>query len=95
MTDLQEMIFTIHPCEQGVNILKRRYDLIKKCILFILEEEGPCTYSYLNQRISDKFIYLFEGDVSRYVDIVKVDLEEQHIIERVSKTRTHKIRIKN
>ena len=93
--DLQDVIFTMHPREQSVNIRKHRYDLIKTFILTILEEEGPCNYKYINYRISDKLFGLFEGEVSRYVDIVKLDLEKRRLIERVPKTRFYKIRIKN
>lgn len=92
---MQDVIFAMHPREQGVNILKHRYNLIKTFILAILEEEGPCSYKYLNYRISDKLFGLFEGEVTRYVDMVKIDLEERQTIERVPKTRFHTIRIKN
>lgn len=90
---MQEVIFTMHPREHGVNILKHRYSLIKKFILTILEEEGPSSYKYLNYRISDKLFGLFEGEVSRYVDLIRIDLEERRIIERVPNSRIHKIRI--
>ena len=91
---MQQAIFTMHPREHGVNILKHRYSLIKKFILTILEEEGPSSYYYVNIRISDKLFRLFEGEISRYVDLVKFDLEERQIIERVPNSRIHKIRIK-
>lgn len=75
-------------------ILRQRYNLIKKFILTILEEEGPCSYNYLNYFISDKLFALFDGQVSRYVDLMKIDLEEQRIIERVPNSKIHKVRIK-
>ena len=93
-SDLQEPVFTIHSREHGVNILKHRYSLIEKFILTILEEEGPSSYNYVNFCISDKLVGMFEGQVSRYVDCVKIDLEERQIIERVPHSRSHKIRIK-
>ena len=88
------LLSTVHEHKHGAAIFRQRYNLIKKFILTILEEEGPCSYNYLNYFISDKLFALFDGQISRYVDLVKIDLEEKRIIERVPNSKTHKIRIK-
>ena len=89
------LLSTVLEPMQGAAILIQRYNLIKKFILTILEEEGPCSYNYINYFISDKLFALFDGQVSRYVDLVKIDLEEKRIIERVPNSKIHKIRIKH
>ena len=91
---MQEVIFTMQPRKHSVNIDNYRYSLITKFILTILEEEGPCSCNYINYRISDQLFAMFDGQVSYYVDLVKIDLEKQQIIERVPNSKIHKIRIK-
>jgi hypothetical protein len=91
---LQELFFTMDRGEHGVNILTHRYKLIKRIILTILEEEGPCSYNYIRFRISDMLFCMFDGQVPGYIDRVTKQLHELQIIENVTLSRDYKIRIK-
>mgnify|MGYP000017619600 CR=1 FL=1 len=89
-------IMTLHPQgKQGVNILKRRYDTIKKFILDTIKKHGEITYSELNDRAVDELKNSFDGKITWYIVSVKLDLEARNIIERIPKTSPHKLRMKN
>ena len=89
-------VMTLHPQgKNGVNILKRRYETIKKFILDTLKEHQEITYEDLTDLAGDKLTNSFDGKVVWYVVTVKLDLEARQIIERVPKTSPHKLRMKN
>ena len=92
----EEKIKTLHPeGKNGVNILKRRYDFIKDFILSTVKETGEITYQEVNDMAVKKLTGKFDGRIPWYVVSVKLDLEARGIIERVSKTSPHKIRLKH
>lgn len=95
METLEEVrIMTLHPQgKKGVNILQRRYDLIKEYILETLEKEQQITYQELDKRAVKNLKKKFDGKVGWYVVSVKLDLEARGIIERVPKTSPHQIRL--
>ncbi len=91
----EEKILTLHPHgKKGVNILKRRYDVIKAYILDTIEKEEIITYSELSDRAHQDLSDSFDGKVIWYVVSVKLDLEARNIIERIPKTSPHQLRIK-
>lgn len=91
----EEKILTLHPAgKQGVNILKRRYDVIKNYILKTLKKEKTITYQALSKRAEKDLSETFDGKVVWYVVSVKLDLEARGIIERIPKTSPHQIRLK-
>lgn len=88
-------IVTLHPQgKKGVNILQRRYDIIKDFILDVLTKEGQTSYQELDKRAVRELKKSFDGKVGWYVVSVKLDLEARDIIERVPKTSPHEIKIK-
>lgn len=90
----EEKIMTLHPeGKKGVNILKRRYDVIKEYILKTVKDRGQITYKELDQRAFLDLSDTFDGKVGWYVVSVKLDLEARKIIERVPKTSPHEIRM--
>ncbi|MCK8521442.1 hypothetical protein M0D21_07680 [Aquimarina sp. D1M17] len=91
----EEKIMTLHPQgKQGVNILKRRYDLIKSFILKTIEEHKEISFSDLTDLAVDTLSSTFDGKVVWYIVTVKLDLEARQIIERIPKTSPHKLRLK-
>jgi len=91
----EDRIMTLHPQgKQGVNILQRRYDVIKKFILDTVHEYGEITYSELTDIAVDDLSRSFDGKVVWYIVSVKLDLEARNIIERIPKTSPHKLRMK-
>lgn len=90
-----EKILTLHPQgKQGVNILKRRYDIIKNYILKTLETETQIAYQDLNIQAINDLEGVFDGKVGWYLVSVKLDLEARGIIERVPNLSPHEIRMK-
>ncbi|WP_020531968.1 DUF6958 family protein [Flexithrix dorotheae] len=91
----EERILTMHPKgKKGVNILKRRYDIIKEFILKTVEEYEEITYDKLSDLAVEKLSETFDGKVLWYIVSVKLDLEAREIIERIPKTSPHKLRMK-
>jgi SOS response regulatory protein OraA/RecX len=87
-------ILTLHPQgKKGVNILKRRYDVIKDFILKTIEEHKEITYEKLDELAVKKLSSTFDGKVSWYIVTVKLDLEARGIIERIPKTSPHKLKM--
>lgn len=90
----EERFLTLHPAgKKGVNILKRRYDLIKDYILKAVEEAGEITYQDLSDKAVEELSDNFDGKVIWYIVSVKLDLEARGIIERIPKTSPHKIKL--
>lgn len=88
-------IMTLHPQgKKGVNILQRRYDVIKDYVIETLEKEEQISYQELDRRAVKDLKKTFDGKIGWYVVSVKLDLEARGIIERVLKTSPHEIRIK-
>lgn len=91
----EQRIETLHPQDKkGVNILKRRYDLIKDYIINTIKKRGEITFEELSDIAVEQLIDKFDGKVLWYIVTVKLDLEARGLIERIPKTSPHKLRIK-
>ncbi|PWL39507.1 hypothetical protein DKG77_01330 [Flagellimonas aquimarina] len=91
----EEQIMTMHPQgKAGVNILKRRYDLIKDFIVNTIAEKKVITFESLGDRAVEELTGIFDGKVLWYIVSVKLDLEARGIIERIPKTSPHQLRMK-
>ena len=92
----ENKILTLHPQgKKGVNILTRRYNVIKDFIVETVEQNGEITFEDLSDFAEEKLTDSFDGKVLWYVVTVKLDLEARGIIERIPKTSPHKLRMKN
>jgi hypothetical protein len=91
---MDEKIMTLHPEEgkSGVNISKRKYDVIKETIVASLRAHGVMTFTGLNKDVHDKLAH-FDGSISWYVTTVKLDLEARHVVERIPGTRPQQLRL--
>lgn len=90
----EEKIMTLHPQgKKGVNILKRRYDVIKNYILETVKKEKIISYEELSDRAVKDLSDSFDGKVVWYIVSVKLDLEARKIIERIPKTSPHQLRL--
>lgn len=87
-------ILTLHPDgKQGVNILLRRYEVIKTFILSKLKEHPETGFDELTDLAVKELSESFDGKVVWYMVTVKLDLEARKLIERVPKTSPHKLRL--
>lgn len=87
-------IMTLHPSgKQGVNILLRRYGVIKDFILSKLKEHSEISFDELTDLAIIELSESFDGKVVWYMVTVKLDLEARKLIERVPKTSPHKLRL--
>lgn len=92
----EERILTLHPKgKKGVNILKRRYDLIRTFIIETIQQKGQISYEALSDLAVEQLSSTFDGKVLWYIVSVKLDLEARSIIERVPKTSPHELRMKS
>jgi hypothetical protein len=90
----EEKIMTLHPDgKRGVNILKRRYDVIKNFIIKTLKSRKEISFEELTDKAVIFLSKTFDGKVVWYMVTVKLDLEARKIIERVPKTSPHKLRL--
>jgi len=91
----EEKILTLHPQgKKGVNILKRRYDVICEYILATIKKEKIISYEDLSDRAVKELSATFDGKVVWYIVSVKLDLEARGIIERIPKTSPHQLQMK-
>lgn len=93
----EEKILTRHPAgKQGVNILKYRYDNVKKAIIHRLRQQGEVTFEKLSDLVEEDLIRAgFDGKPLWYIVTVKLDLEARKVIERIPRTSPHKLRLKS
>jgi len=90
-----ERILTKHPAgKRGVNILKSKYDFISKNMLKLIKKHKAIAWSDLAEIMEETLSDKFDGKIIWYVVSVKLDLEARGIIERISKTSPHQLRLK-
>ena len=91
---MSERIMTLHPeGKKGVNIEKRKYDLIKNAILTSVQKRGEILFKDLSAAVEANLPGVFDGSIGWYTISVKLDLEARGIIERVPKHTPQKIRL--
>ncbi len=78
----EEKFHTLHPDgSEGVNILKRRYDLVAYTIVAILREAGGAMrLADLMEEGKKQLEDLLDGEPSWYLTTVKLDLETRGIL---------------
>ena len=81
---MAEKIMTLHPAgKQGVNIDKRKYDMVRQAVEEALQAQPGATYSELTDAVGQRIGDVFDGSVGWYVTSVKLDLEARGVLERV------------
>lgn len=91
---MEERVLTKHPAKKhGVNISKKKYDLIRKAIIQSLRTKGKLTYTDLAKAVKEKLKGRFEGSVPWYVESVKLDLEARRVIERIPRIKPQLYRL--
>lgn len=93
---MDEKFFAKHPdsTKQGVNISKAKYDAMRGAILAALANGGELTIKELFAAVSKTLKGKFDGSINWYTTVVKLDLEARNFIERVPKSKPHRVRLK-
>ena len=93
---MTEKIQSLHPQgKKGVRIDRAKYDPIREAILAVLEEEGPCKFMQLAERVEGRIGDGFPGSVSWYTITVKLDLEARGVVERVRRGSSDLVALPN
>ncbi len=93
MANNEEKIRTLHPQgKNGVNISKKKYDIICDYILKKIHKHQSITFKQLFEE-GEKEIKNFDGKLGWYIVSVKLDLEARKIIERIPKTSPHQLKM--
>jgi len=91
---MKDTIRTLHPeKKQGVKISREKYEIIRKAILCVLQEEKEITFMNLSRAVEKEVNGNFEGSVTWYVTTVKLDLEARGQIKRVTNSRPQLVKL--
>jgi hypothetical protein len=89
-----EKIMTQHPeGKEGVNIDKRKYELIKSAIMVSVQAQGEIFFKDLPAAVESNLPEVFDGSIGWYTTTVKLDLEARGVIERIPKQSPQKLRM--
>ena len=89
-----EKIMTLHPAgKQGVNIDKRKYDIVQQAVEETLQTQPGATFSELNDAVGQLIGDVFDGSVGWYVTSVKLDLEARGVLERIDGRSPQRLRL--
>jgi len=80
--------------KKEVNILERRYYLMKDAIMSIMLKSGSMTMAELDKRVKTKLGSKFDRKVGWYFIAIKLDLEARGKIERIPNKTPQRIRVK-
>lgn len=88
-------IMTLHPdpTKKGVNILLRRYDLMKETILGIMSRQEVITFKDLTAQTEKELTGVLDGNIPWYLVSVKQDLEARGIIEIIKGKSPQQLRL--
>ena len=91
----EEKILTLHPdpSKAGVNILRRRYELMKETILGILSRNGAVSFRDLTEEAGKELTGVLDGNIPWYVVVVKQDLEARGVIQQVPGKKPQQLRL--
>jgi hypothetical protein len=91
---MKDMIRTLHPeKKQGVNISRKKYEMIHKAILCILQKNKEITFMNLSRAVEKEVNGNFDGSVMWYVTTVKLDMEARGEVKRVQNSRPQLVRL--
>lgn len=92
---LEKKIMAQHPDpkKKGVNISQERYDVMRDAILTALKAQPEMTFQELVRAVEAQLTGKFDGSILWYMTAVKLDMEARKQLERVPRTRPHKVRL--
>jgi hypothetical protein len=93
---MEAKVYARHPdqAKQGVNISKTKYDAIRQQIIAALGGGKELTLKELIAAVKKPLKGKFDGSISWYTTVVKLDLEARKVIERAPESKPQRIRLK-
>lgn len=76
-----------------IKIIQKKYTLIKNAMVELLISHGSLDLTTLIQTIQMNYGESFGDSLPKYIQIIKSDLESQHIIERIPGTSPQLLRL--
>jgi type II secretory pathway component PulJ len=93
---MEDKIQLKHPAgKHAVTMAKEKYESMAAAILSILEKDAEVTHAEMTRAVTDHFRknnIKFEGSVEWYLESVKLDLEANKIIKRISGKSSQKFK---
>lgn len=91
---MKDTIRTLHPeKKQGVNISRKKYEIIRKAILSTLRQHKEMPFMKLSRAVEKEIQGNFEGSIMWYVTTVKLDLEARGDVKRVPNSRPQVVKL--
>jgi hypothetical protein len=83
-----KMIQLLHPeGKKNFKISEEKYDTVKGFIIRCLKSKGELTHTELIGCVSNGLAAGFDGSISWYVEVVKLDLEARGVLRRTLKSK--------
>lgn len=89
-TPVDETIQTLHPVsgQQGVQLTRRKYDMVRAAMLHALHTNPEMTTRELIAAVDRQLWGRFNASIPWYVKIIKLDLQARKLIEEVPDKRS-------
>ena len=85
----EERILALHPeaGKSGVNISRKKYDMMREAIVDALAQETHPSFQDLRKAVEVRLESRFEGSIGWHYTTVKLDLEARGIVVRIGTGR--------
>jgi hypothetical protein len=91
---MSDTILTLHPeGKQGVRISQEKYEVVRAAILNALRTHGELTFTDLSLAVQEQLRGRFDGSISWYVTMVKLELEARGQLKRVPKSKPQRVKL--
>jgi len=85
---------TLHPQgKQGVNISRKKYDVVRAAIVDSVRTHSEITFADLVEDVRRRLAGQFDGSINWYVTTVKLDLEARGVVERIPGKSPQRLRL--
>jgi hypothetical protein len=90
---MEARILTRHPepGKSGVNVAKKKYDLMRETILEAIRARGEIALQDLLEDVEQRLAGRFDGSIPWYVITIKLDLEARGLIERIPGSKPQRV----
>lgn len=92
---MEARILTRHPepGKSGVNLARKKYDMIRDTILEAIRARGEIDFKDLVEEVDHRLAGRFDGSVPWYVTTIKLDLEARGLIDRIPGSKPQRLRL--